>query len=259
MRSAAMSLLVLAFAACRDAAASVERQRDIAIAEATVGDPVAALGMLRDVVARDPQDSLAYAWLADVYRRNGWSVDGYAYFGELARRQRADLPEARYYAAAFAAYTGHGDEAERWLAAARGRRSPTKSESLLIAEGLEAIGRRAAARELLAAAASTHPDDPEPRVRLAIALARDGDTAAAKRELADVVSRFPDDPHALGTAAALELSLGSLDESVRLTRRWLMRAPRSAEATWNLTRIALRQGDTAAADSLLRLTAGSGQ
>lgn len=251
-------VLCAAALACRTAIERADRSRELAIAEAMVGDPVAALRQLRGVVARDPSDSLAFAYLADLYRRNGWSKEGFAFFAEQVRLARARAPELRYYASAFAAYTGRIAEAERWAAEARTRREPTEAEALVIAEGLAAAGRRTAAIDLLAGAVRANPDRAEPAVRLAALYAAAGDTAAARREIDAALTRLPDDPRVVGAAAMLELGAGRLPESERLTHRWLALAPTSPEARWNLARIALRRGD-AAADSLLKLTTATGK
>lgn len=256
MRRALPALLALILgAACRVGSADTGGTRDRAVAEARRGNPVTALRMLRGVVERAPADSAAYAEIADLYRRYGWAGDGYEFFRLRAERQDDRLPELRYYAAAFAAFTGRGDEADRWLAAARARRPPTEAEALATAEALIAIGRESSARALLEGATRDHPERFEPRVRLAMALANAGDTVAASAEMNTALGRFPAEPRVIGAAAALRFLVGDLDGSEQLTHRWLALAPDDAEARWNLTRIALRRGEYDQADSLLLLTA----
>jgi len=253
-RSLTVALALMLAAACRAGSADTGGERERAIAEARKGNPVTALRLLRDVVERDPADSVAYAEIADLYRRYGWSSEGYAFFRQRAERQNDQLPELRYYAAAFAAFTGRAEDAERWLGAAR-RRPPTVTEALATAEALTTIGHDSTARVLLEGAARRNPESFEPRVRFAIALAEAGDSSSASRETDAALVLFPDEPRVVGAAAQLRFLLGDLDASEQLTHRWLLLATDNAEARWNLTRIALRRGDYSRADSLLLLTA----
>ena len=249
-------VIALAFgAACRTGSADTGGDRDRAIAEARRGNPVVALRSLRLGGERNPADSVAYTELADLYRRFGWSSEGYDFFRKRADRQDGRLPELRYYAAAFAAFAGRGDDAERWLRAASVRRPPTEAEALATAEALAVIGHDSSARALLKGATRGYPERFEPAVRFAIALANAGDTTAASREMNAALRRFPNEPRVLGVAAELRFLVSDLDGSERLTHRWLTLSPNNAEARWNLTRIALRRGDYRQTDSLLLLTA----
>jgi len=251
--------LFLATASCRDGSADTGEARARAFGEAREGNPVTAVRLLQRVIGRDPSDSAAYAQLADLYRRYGWTSDGYEFFTRRAARSKPPLPELRYYAAAFAAFAGRSDEAERWISVARTRRPPTEAEALATAEALGVLGRDSAARSLLEDAVRLNPDRFEPQVRLVIALAQAGDTAAAFARMTSALERFPNEGRVVGAAAELHFLTGQLDASERLTHRWIELTPNAAEARWNLTRIALRSNDYKRADSLLFLTARTGR
>lgn len=256
--AAAIAAVVATLVACHVRRPEAD-PRELAIAEAQRGNPVSALRMLQRVVAREPADSEAYAHIADLYRRHGWVEEGRSYFGERSLRAGRSAPELGYVAAAFAAFAGDPEEARQRMAAARRRRAPSAVEALAIAEALGAIGADSAARGLLAEAARTHGDHYEARVRYAQALAAAGDTAEALRETALALAAFPAEPRVVGAAATVRYLFGDLAGSEALTRRWLVLAPNSAEARWNLARIALRRGDYQAADSLVLLTAQTGR
>lgn len=253
--SVALLAVVAAAGACHAQRADPTPPRELAIAEATRGNPVSALRMLQRVVAREPADSEAYAHIADLYRRYGWVDEGRTFFAEHASRPASTAPELGYVAAAFAAFTGRADESRQRIAGARRRRPPSAAEALAMAEALAAIGDEETARALLGEAVRNHPEQYEPRVRFAQALANASDSTAARHEIMLALARFPDQARVVGAAASMHFLFGDLAQSEAFTRRWLQLAPGSAEARWNMTRIALHRGDYKAADSLLFLTA----
>lgn len=257
----ALAAAVIAIGAgrCRTSPAAGGVERDAAFAEAMRGSPVSAVRMLQRLIERTPNDSEAYAQLADVYRRQAWTHEARAYFTDEAGARRRGAPELGYLAAVFAAFDGDEAEASRQVAAARRHRGPSAAEAMTLAEALAALGRRDAARELLGEASSGNPALFEPQVRYAAALAEAGDTAQAQRVMQTALVRFPTEARVVGAAAELRFYVADLAGSEELTRRWLDITPRSAEARWNLTRIALRRGDYRRADSLVFLTSQTGR
>ena len=91
------------------------------------------------------------------------------------------------------------------------------------AAALMACGEADAAVEILQQVAREHPDDPGIRNNLANALRATGDDARARDEYLAALKAAPDHPGALLNLAAVEVSLGMLDDAEQRLRALLAR------------------------------------
>ncbi|MGH7729646.1 MAG: tetratricopeptide repeat protein [Candidatus Eiseniibacteriota bacterium] len=250
-----------AAAGCRATAAGsldVAELRAGALEASRTGDYITAVKLLRQALVVSPGDSLSYAYLADAFRRAGWTEEGYRVFRAAVAARGPQPPELRYYLAFFTAYSGHRDSAEQWLSEARAARPPSYAEAVTLSDVLLLHRRIDEALQLIEDAAARFPHRPEARVRLVTTLARLGRSAQATGEADRLVRDFPHDASALAVAAQLRYVVGDLDGAETYTHRWLALTPQDAEARWNLVRIALQRGQWTRADAHLTAVVETG-
>lgn len=191
----------------------------------TVEDPAIAGAIRRheERLQRDPE-SLAFAQLADLYRKSGRAQDAIA----LCRRGLDRYPHyttARLILAKTLLGEGHLDAALAEVTAIL-EESPKEAQAhRLAAEIHRMAGRLDIAMEHLELAAKLDPADRESRALLGLLRAApvDGDTSGLARVLAD-------DTFVTTSFGALCLDQGLAEEALQIFIRVLRKDPNNAEA-----------------------------
>ena len=162
----------------------LEAHRWLAVAAYDLGDHPTAVGALETVTKLDPGDARAWRTLGLLYKEDVNHERAEAAFA-ASLRANPDQPEARLGRAEALVSLGRNAEAERELAACRGK-VPEADRADLLAQCLLSRGDEAASRAVLDAALAAAPEHPgllgqRARLDLAQGQAGRGPRAARRR------------------------------------------------------------------------------
>jgi arylsulfatase A-like enzyme/tetratricopeptide (TPR) repeat protein len=201
----------------------------------------AALPVLRDVLAQDPQNAFAHQTLADVYlglNQPAKAIEQYRAYLNL-------VPPAAYVHHLIAVCylrLGQPDKALEEAAAALAIDPKFVDARILRGSLFEARGQFDAAIAEFGAAAGSDPAKVLIRLDLAKVLTEAGRLEEAAREYDTVLRLAPDSPPALADLGALYMKQQKLDEARTTLQRALTGNPDLQEARFNLASLDERQG-----------------
>jgi tetratricopeptide (TPR) repeat protein len=241
----------------------------------------------RQAIVQRPQDAEFGFALARLYRAAQRPADAQRVLVSIATQNKRlqERLAASDLLAADALAAGHADEAGRWIAEVI-ERNPRDHDALLLRArlrldqkqsadavadlrealrdspgapdivGLLALAHRAAgepalAREVVAQALQTRPDDPALRLLLAADLADGHEPAAAAAELEEIIRRAPRDLQAYEAKAQLALARHDREGAERAYRQATVAVPEAAGPWVQLAGLRAQRGDLNGALDLL--------